>query len=255
MECKSCADLRIENEELQSQLNELKKRISDMQEDSLDDSDDDTVLARKDTPFEKKIKKLSSSQDMKKILESELIFIGIDEGIKCVCGKMADAVHVYFNYKTENIIPVGEKCRKKYGLTDISYNVGKIVDSVPLRNEYVNNLLKHNHTIIGDAVNYINNNVFEKEQLSRIVKVISFIMKFSPEHSIELATQLQYYSIKERQHRMDPKCTCKCNIGAVCCCEDRTIEMLKCDETFRPYCSKCGRFICRGCDDDENLFL
>lgn len=250
MSCESCIKLIEINKKLQDELDNLKNKLYEN-----DDTDNEIKKEKRETSFVKKIKKLSKSQDFDKIINSEIIFLGMDENIKCVCGKLTDIAYVYFNYVTHNIIFIGEKCAKKYETININYNIEKLVMYLPIKKETINNLLKYKQTIVDDIVIYIINNKFQNEQLSQIIKIISFIINNFPQHKNELTSLLDYYSIREQQARLDLKRTCKCNIQKVCCCEDRIIEMVLSENIQYPYCIKCNRFICRGCDDDYTFII
>jgi hypothetical protein len=124
------------NELLQTQIDELRKELSELYNDVADNEDNISEINERKTRksmFAKKIMRLSMVQDVDKIISDELVYLGKDIDIKCVCGKMTDIAHIYYNCVTENIIPIGEKCARNYGVNVVGYDVGKIINSFPLK--------------------------------------------------------------------------------------------------------------------------
>lgn len=259
MACNSCVDLTKENDLLRAQLDVLQRELSELYSDTVDNDDDISEVNERKTRksmFAKKIMRLSMIQDVEKIISDELVYLGEDVDIKCVCGKITDIAHMYYNCVTENIIPIGDKCARNNGLNIVTYDISKIIKSFPLKHTSIESLQKYKSDIKNDIVCYVTTNKdFEPVELFHIRKMIPFIMNICPENKEVLNVTLNKLTIKERQIKMDPKRTCVCDILDVCCCENPTIKSSFCNEDNKSYmkCEQCDRWMCRGCDYDSYL--
>ena len=260
-ECQHCITLQEELSEKDKLIEELQRRVYEIESDDQDvpnspDTQASTISRPRKTALHRKILKLSKSHDITKIMENELIYLGRDRDVICVCGRVTDNAFVYYNIQTYNIIYVGDKCMKKSNMDNINYDVVKFLDGFPyayplsaqIQKIKFDWLTKYQPGIIEDIVDYVRNSIVTRDgrhlKLSR--KIIPFVIEVKSEYKKELDMLVDKILIIERQNRMDPLRTCTCDINVVCCCEDPFVEFV---ENVQQ-CQKCFRLICRGCDFD-----